>query len=46
MGVIRATQDSVYESDLYHQVEHAKANTKIRNMDDLLNSGNVFESKG
>lgn len=45
MGVIRATQDSVYESDLHHQVENAKANTKIRTMDELLHSGNTFESK-
>jgi 2-oxoglutarate ferredoxin oxidoreductase subunit beta len=45
MGVIRATQSSVYESELYNQVEHAKATSKIKCMDDLLHSGNVFESK-
>jgi 2-oxoglutarate ferredoxin oxidoreductase subunit beta len=46
MGVIRATKSTVYESDLFDQVQHAKKEGKIRNMDDLLRSGNVFESKG
>jgi len=46
MGVIRSAASSVYESDLYHQVQHAKEETKIRNMEELLHSGNVFESKG
>ncbi len=46
MGVIRAIDSSVFESELFDQVQHAKKNSKIRNMDDLLNSGNVFESKG
>jgi 2-oxoglutarate ferredoxin oxidoreductase subunit beta len=46
MGVIRAIDSSVYESDLFDQVQHAKKEAKIKNMDDLLHSGNVFESKG
>ena len=46
MGVIRAIKSSVYESELFDQVQHAKEVTKIKNMDDLLHSGNVFESKG
>ncbi|MCP4311354.1 MAG: 2-oxoacid:ferredoxin oxidoreductase subunit beta [Bacteroidetes bacterium] len=46
MGVIRAVDSSVFESDLFNQVQHAKATSDIKNMDDLLNSGNVFESKG
>ncbi len=46
MGVIRAVESSVFETDLHKQVEHAKATSKIRTVDDLLNSGNVFESKG
>ena len=46
MGVIRAVDSTVYESELFDQVQHAKKTSKIRNMDDLLNSGNVFESKG
>ncbi len=46
MGVIRAIKSSVYESELFDQVQHAKETAKIKNMDDLLRSGNVFESKG
>jgi 2-oxoglutarate ferredoxin oxidoreductase subunit beta len=46
MGVIRAIDSTVFESELFHQVQHAKKETKIKNMDDLLHSGNVFESKG
>jgi 2-oxoglutarate ferredoxin oxidoreductase subunit beta len=46
MGVIRSIESSVYESDLFDQVQHAKSTAKIKNMDDLLHSGNVFESKG
>jgi len=46
MGVIRAIDSTVYESELFDQVQHAKKETKIKTMDDLLHSGNVFESKG
>ena len=46
MGVIRAVKSTVYESELFDQVQHAKKETKIKNMDELLHSGNVFESKG
>jgi 2-oxoglutarate ferredoxin oxidoreductase subunit beta len=46
MGVIRAMDSSVFESEMYDQVQHAKKETKIKTMDDLLHSGNVFESKG
>jgi len=46
MGVIRSTKSMVYESALYDQVEHARETTKVKNMDDLFHSGNVFESKG
>ncbi len=46
MGVIRSIESSVYESELFDQVQHSKKETKISNMDALLNSGNVFESKG
>ena len=46
MGVIRAIESSVFESELFDQVQHAKKETKIKNMDELLHSGNVFESKG
>lgn len=46
MGVIRAINSTVFESELFDQVQQAKKETKIKTMDDLLNSGNVFESKG
>jgi 2-oxoglutarate ferredoxin oxidoreductase subunit beta len=46
MGVIRAHKTSVYETEMHKLVDHAKKETKIKNMDDLLRSGNVFESKG
>lgn len=46
MGVIRAIDSSVFESEMFKQVQHAKKETKIKTMDDLLHSGNVFESKG
>ena len=43
MGVIRAKDDTVYESLLHEQVEHAMETSTVKNMDDLLRSGNVFE---
>jgi 2-oxoglutarate ferredoxin oxidoreductase subunit beta len=46
MGVIRSVKSSVYEAELHGLVRHAKASSKIKSVDDLLNSGNVFESKG
>lgn len=46
MGVIRAVESSVFEEDLSRQVKNAQSTSKIKNMDDLLNSGNTFESKG
>ncbi len=46
MGVIRAIDSTVYESEMFDQVQHAIKETKIKTMDDLLHSGNVFESKG
>jgi 2-oxoglutarate/2-oxoacid ferredoxin oxidoreductase subunit beta len=46
MGVIRDIESTVFESEMFDQVQHARENSKIRNMDDLLHSGNVFEAKG
>jgi 2-oxoglutarate ferredoxin oxidoreductase subunit beta len=43
MGVIRAVKDSVYESLLYKQVKSATENSKIKNVNELLRSGNTFE---
>ena len=45
MGVIRACATTVYESLLFDQIKTAKETSKIKCMDDLLNSGNVFEVK-
>ncbi len=46
MGVVRAIDSSVYESELYEQLRKAKASTKVKTVDELLRSGNVFEAKG
>jgi 2-oxoglutarate ferredoxin oxidoreductase subunit beta len=46
MGVIRAIDTDVYESQMFDQVQNARKTSKIKSMDDLLHSGNVFESKG
>ena len=43
MGIIRAVKASVYEEVLYEQVKHAQASSGIKNVDDLLNSGNLFK---
>jgi len=45
MGVIRAYDCTVYDDLLEKKIEYAKANSKIKNMDDMLHSGNVFEIK-
>ena len=45
MGVIRSYDCKVYESMLYDQIKAAKEKSKIKCMDDLLNSGNTFEVK-
>jgi len=42
MGVIRAFKTVVYDIALEEQIEHIKANSKIKNMNDLVNSGNIF----
>ncbi len=43
MGVIRSYDCTVYEKLLHDQIETAKENTKIKNVNDLLNSGQVFD---
>jgi 2-oxoglutarate ferredoxin oxidoreductase subunit beta len=45
MGVIRDCESTVYETLLYEQVRKAKEKSKIKTVDDLLHSGNVFEVK-
>ncbi|HER08059.1 MAG TPA: 2-oxoacid:ferredoxin oxidoreductase subunit beta [Bacteroides sp.] len=46
MGVVRDVESTVYETALYNQVDQAKKKTKIHTVDELIRSGNVFESKG
>lgn len=42
MGVIRAVDAAVYNDELEKQIEKAKATSKIKNMTDLVNSGESF----
>jgi len=42
MGIIRAYNSSVYESVLHHQIKEAREKSKIKNVQDLLYSGQVF----
>ena len=46
MGVIRAVKNQVYESMLYEQLRNKKKDPPIKNMDELLTSGNTFEING
>ncbi len=43
MGVIRSAMFSTYDDMVEEQIKHAKENTQIRNVDDLLNSGDTWE---
>jgi 2-oxoglutarate ferredoxin oxidoreductase subunit beta len=45
VGVIRAVEQATYDAMLTEQVEYAIENTKIKNVNDLLNSGKIFEIK-
>lgn len=42
MGVIRSFDSSSYEDMLYAQINQIRSTSKIRNMDDLMTSGNTF----
>jgi len=46
MGIIRSVRSTVYENMLYEQVKKARENTSVKNMDELLKSGNVFHING
>ncbi len=46
MGVVRSIETTTFEAELHNQVKMARESSKIRTVDDLLHSGNVFESKG
>jgi len=43
MGVIRSAMYSTYDDLVEEQIKFAKANSKIKNVDDLLNSGDTWE---
>ncbi len=43
MGVIRSCESTVYESMLEAQVNRAREETRISNMNELLRSGNTFK---
>jgi 2-oxoglutarate/2-oxoacid ferredoxin oxidoreductase subunit beta len=44
-GVIRAVEDSTYDEKVDMQIEAVQATSKIKNMDDLMNSGNTWVVK-
>jgi 2-oxoglutarate ferredoxin oxidoreductase subunit beta len=43
LGVIRAVPGPTYEKELENQIEQVRSKSKIKNMDDLLNSGSVWD---
>lgn len=43
MGILRAWQSPVYEDMLYKQIDEYKEKRKVKCVDDLLTSGNVFK---
>ncbi|MEI6576483.1 MAG: 2-oxoacid:ferredoxin oxidoreductase subunit beta [Bacteroidota bacterium] len=45
MGVIRSAKYPTYDDLVQEQITYAKANSKIKNVDDLLNSGDTWEIK-
>jgi len=45
LGVIRSAMFPTYDDMVVEQITYAKANSKIKNMDDLLNSGDTWEIK-
>ncbi|MCF8224554.1 MAG: 2-oxoacid:ferredoxin oxidoreductase subunit beta [Bacteroidales bacterium] len=42
MGVVRAAESTVFESLMHDQVTNAQKHSKIKTVNDLINSGNVF----
>ncbi|MCK9618401.1 MAG: 2-oxoacid:ferredoxin oxidoreductase subunit beta [Lentimicrobiaceae bacterium] len=45
LGVIRSAMYPTYDDMVEEQIKHAKATSPIRNVDDLLNSGDTWEIK-
>ncbi len=43
IGVIRAVRTETLEENVWNSVEHEKKHSKIKSVDDLLNSGNTWE---
>ncbi len=43
IGVIRAVRVETLEENVWNSVEHEKKHSKIKSVDDLLNSGNTWE---
>lgn len=43
LGVIRSARFTTYDDQVEEQIRLGKASAKIRNVDELLNSGDVFE---
>lgn len=44
LGVIRAVPGPTYEKELENQIEQVRSKSGIKNMDDLLNSGSVWDA--
>ncbi len=45
LGVIRSAMFSTYDDMVTEQIDYAKVNSPIKNVDDLLNSGDTWEIK-
>jgi 2-oxoglutarate ferredoxin oxidoreductase subunit beta len=45
-GVIRSVTAPVYDTEMVAQINHIQQNRKIKNVDELLNSGNIWEVTG
>lgn len=45
LGVIRSAQFATYDDLVEEQIKYAQENSKIKNVDDLLNSGEIYEIK-
>ncbi len=42
-GVIRAIEDVTFDQSIHHQIAEAKENASVKNIDDLLFSGETYE---
>lgn len=43
LGVIRSAKFATYDDLVVEQIKYAQENSKIKNVDDLLNSGEIYE---